>query len=147
MSDFPKPPFERTVCACAECVACCKRQPGHLVPGDAERIAEYLGEPVEPYLWDSQGALVLCPDGIVRRARTMTPRMVKGRCIFLDENDRCKIHKVAPFGCAYVDTHMSKQKGQERSQWAVRAYWQDEGYNARRKKLPLATSYKPGRAI
>lgn len=141
------PPFNRTVCACAQCVRCCKEQPGALAPGDAERIAEHLGEPAEPFLWNSPGAFVLCGDGVARRARTITPRMVDGRCVFLGADDRCKVHPVAPFGCAYVDTHMSVTEGQKRSRWLVQAYWHDEQYNALRRCLMLATSYKPRVAI
>lgn len=37
---------------------------------------------------------------------SITPRSQGGRCVFLDEQDRCRIHAVAPFGCAYYDTHM-----------------------------------------
>jgi len=44
------PPFDRTTCACPECVSCCTRQPGSCVPGDIEAIAAYLGKPVRVVL-------------------------------------------------------------------------------------------------
>jgi Fe-S-cluster containining protein len=88
-------PFERTTCACAGCVACCKRQPGYLIPGDAERIAAFLNEPIEKFLWASPGALV--KQGVrAFRIGTITPRLVKGKCVFLTEDDKCRIHPVAP---------------------------------------------------
>src|SRR5258708_4879591 len=108
-SDSEQPPFERTVCACRECVQCCKDQPGPLMPGDFERIAEFLGETPEQaqsHFWASPGAMAKVKEtGEIIKIGTITPKREKGRCVFLDENDRCKIHPVAPFGCAYFDTH------------------------------------------
>lgn len=140
------PPFPRTTCACAECVACCKRQPGFLAPGDAERITEFLGEPASKYLWASPGAIVMnTATRIAHRIGTITPVFDKkrGRCVFLDDKDQCRIHAVAPFGCAFADTHMSARQGMERSAWALRQIEASEQYNALRKSLPLATHHKP----
>jgi Fe-S-cluster containining protein len=148
------PPFERTVCACEACRACCKRQPGPLAPGDFERIVQYIYETqdvtyeiafeqVKKQLWASPGALVKeLATGNVERVGTITPRYRKGRCVFLDENERCTIHPVAPFGCAYFDTHMGMHKAQARSQWLVNRQ-REPAYQALRDELPYATSYKP----
>jgi Fe-S-cluster containining protein len=137
--------FERTVCACETCKACCKRQPGPLAPGDLERIAEHLGMTVEDakqFFWASPGCLVRDGLGETRRIGTITPRYRKGRCVFLDENDRCKIHPVAPFGCAYFDTHMSYGRAQGRSNWlaTMQSRWE---YQKLRDTLPYATHHKP----
>jgi Fe-S-cluster containining protein len=80
--------------------------------------------------------------GRVRRIGSITPRMRKGRCVFLDENDRCKIHEVAPFGCAYFDVHQSPLTAHPRSIWAIRQQ-EDAEYRALRDTLPYATSYRP----
>ncbi len=142
------PPFERTVCACTECVACCKQQPGFLIPGDIQRIAEFLGAPVQEFLWASPGAKAMdTRTGRVFSIPTITPRMKDGRCAFLDENDRCKIHPVAPFGCAYADTHMSLEHGQRISVWAMREVMESGAYQEFRSHLPAATSYKPRMAL
>lgn len=111
--------FRRTECACRECVACCKRQPGPLAPGDLEKIAAYLGETPE----EARRHFRASPGAIVKDSRsgqkfqigTITPKMEGGRCVFLDAQDRCRIHAVAPAGCAYFDTHMKAPEAHRRS--------------------------------
>lgn len=125
------PPFERTTCACQRCVACCAR-PAHLAPGDAERIAEYLGAPLDDVvglLKPGRGALV--GDSLTRRAirvLTIVPRTRGGRCVFLDDDDRCRVHPVAPFGCAYFDLHMGAREGESRSLWGLREIAESQSY-------------------
>lgn len=139
-----EPPFKRTTCDCYECKTCCRKQPGFLIPGDAVRIAAFLNRHVEQLLWDSPGALVMNSlTRLVQRVRTITPRLVKGRCVFLDGQDRCTIHPVAPYGCSHFDTHMGQQEGHRRSIWGVRQVRDSADYQAFRKVLMLATSYKP----
>ena len=141
------PPFNRTKCACNGCKACCKRQPGPLAPDDFERIAAFLGETpeeAEKHFWASPGALIREGEDI-KRVGTVTPKRIRGRCVFLDDNDNCKIHPVAPFGCAYFDTHQSLAQAQERSTWLVLQQMASEAYRKLRDRLPYATSYKPQR--
>jgi len=117
----------RTECACAECVACCKRQPGPLAPGDLEEITGFLGLPVDEVralFVASRGTLVM--DRRTRRTRwigSITPaRKPNGSCIFLDDaTERCTIHPVAPFGCAFFDTHMSAAEAAPASSWLAQA--------------------------
>lgn len=138
-------PFQRTVCACAQCTQCCKRQPGALAPGDLERIAAFLGETpseAERHFWASPGALVRA-HGRTYRVGTITPKRRKGRCVFLDEHDRCKVHAVAPAGCAYFDTHQGLATAHERSLWLVEEQERSAEYKALRDRLPYALSYKP----
>jgi len=139
-------PFGRTSCACAACVECCKRQPGPLIPGDLERIAEHLGLPVaeaaRAFFWASGGALVGTADGRQFRVGSITPRHERGRCVFLDAEDRCSIHEVAPAGCAYFDTHMSARVAAPRGHRMAQLQ-QDRGYQEQRRALPFATSYRP----
>jgi Fe-S-cluster containining protein len=146
--------FKRTECACQQCTACCKRQPGSLAPGDLERIAGYIAEKqeltpevalreVKRQLWASPGGLYKdMLSGKVTRVGTITPRFRRGRCIFLDANDRCSIHPVAPFACAYFDTHMSAVTAMPRSLWLIRTQEAPE-YQALRNELPYATHHKP----
>jgi Fe-S-cluster containining protein len=139
--------FKRTTCACEQCTKCCKRQPGPLADGDFERIAEHLGETrdeAKAHFWASPGALVKLNSGQTVRVGTITPRFRKGRCVFLDENDRCKIHSVAPFGCSHFDTHMGYDEAMSRSVWLVRSQVNEE-YQKLRDELPYSTSYKPTR--
>jgi Fe-S-cluster containining protein len=139
-------PFERTRCSCPECIRCCYTQPGSLAAGDLERIAAHLGQPVRVAalkFWASPGALVANrATGDTFRIGTITPRRVRGRCIFLSANDRCGIHPVAPFGCAYFDTHMDAAEGQRRSLYLARSQ-ADAAYQSLRRTLAVATSYKP----
>jgi Fe-S-cluster containining protein len=140
------PPFARTVCSCAECTACCHRQPGSLAPGELEAIAAHLDKPVNAVLakfWASPGALLLNSlTGQTFRQGTITPRLKDGRCVFLDAADRCTIHAVAPFGCAYFDTHMTAAEAQPRGVWLARAQ-ADPAYQSLRRTLAPAASYRP----
>jgi Fe-S-cluster containining protein len=141
------PPFPRTSCSCVECIRCCKRQPGPLVEGDFERIQAHLGvddAEMRKLFCASPGALVKLAEGSVHRVGSIVPRMTRGRCVFLDENDRCKIHAVAPFGCAFFDTHMSAVTAHPRSIWMVRQNL-TEKFRKLRDSLPYAMTYKPAR--
>lgn len=141
-------PFERTTCACYDCRDCCKRQPGYLIPDDIPRIEAHLGEPVEPFLAASPGALVgkVTPSGTLEtfRVGSIVPRTVdsQGRCVFLDDEERCRIHPVAPFGCAMFDTHQRAGQWEERSMWGIRQMMTSE-YQSKRNRLPRATTYNP----
>lgn len=137
------PPFERTICACLPCTYYCYRQPGHMLPEDVAAIARHLVErgeirsveEVHRYLQASKGAVVAdSRTGRVFRIGTITPRMEDGRCVFL-ENDRCRVHPVAPFGCAYFDSHMSAAEGARRSSWGLRVIQVDQTYRALRAEL------------
>jgi Uncharacterised protein family (UPF0153). len=140
-------PFVRTECSCSECVKCCKRQPGPLAPGDFERIQKHLGasdEEMREKFWASPGCMVKDAFGVTARIGTITPRYDrrKKRCVFLDDNDRCTIHSVAPFGCAYFDTHQSSVTAMPRSVWLARQQM-DPDYQRLRDSLPYATHHKP----
>ena len=139
-------PFERTSCACSSCVSCCKEQPGSLDAEDFPRIAAHLGlswEETAQLFWSSPGAQVQNTEtGLIVRVRTITPRLDHGRCVFLDEQDRCSIHDVAPFGCRMFDTHMGSREAQKRSLWLVRSQMSTD-YQDLRKQLPVANSYRP----
>jgi Fe-S-cluster containining protein len=142
-----RPPFDRTTCDCSECVACCHRYPGHLIPSDLERIAEYLNLSVESaksFFWASRGAKVL-HNGIIKHIGTITPKFDQQRqaCIFLTEDNRCRIHEVAPFGCAYADTHMSLAVWRHRGTWALQQIMESKEYAEQRSAMPPATCHNP----
>lgn len=150
------PPFQRTVCACANCVACCHRQSGPLIPSDIEPIRKALKE-VEPleslesYLVASRGSLMLdTRTGETGWVGSITPRMVEdgsGRhCVFLDANDRCRIHAVSPAGCRLFDTHQTIAEGQKRGVW-VALEMQDPYYQALRDTLPKNPNPKSSRCF
>ena len=101
----PLDQMERNYCDCGKCKAGCKAMPGMLAPGDLKAIARHMKVPDTDDHWlvnnfvASEGAKVkLGPT--VRNIPTITPRQESdGRCVFLDDDDRCSIHKVSPFGC------------------------------------------------
>jgi Fe-S-cluster containining protein len=71
----------------------------------------------------SPGALVVM-QGTVTRIPTIVPAMASygragKRCVFLNADGTCKVHPVAPFGCAYFDDHMSAEEGDRRSKAAL----------------------------
>jgi Fe-S-cluster containining protein len=147
MSD-ERPPFERTVCTCEKCVECCSR-PAHLIPSDIKRIADFLAEksrvdaPADATIFfrASSGTSISIRD---RRRNTIHTTMIptitprtgpNGRCVFLDDANRCTIHDVAPFGCAFFDMHMPKEEADKRSWWGVREIAPSEQYKALRAML------------
>lgn len=102
---------ERVSCDCTGCKSACKTKPGWFLPGEPERVAEFLKitpkELFDNYLaadWYSSADLdkdvfVLSPAVIGNPTGALFPFKPTGTCVFLDENGSCKIHSVAPFEC------------------------------------------------
>lgn len=101
--------------------------PGCLVPGDLERIQEFVGDQRPEFVLEnfvaSDGAKVakqIKGTTYVISVPSIVPaQRADGRCVFLDEQDRCKIHPVSPFGCSRHDTHLSAAEGNRRMTWGV----------------------------
>jgi hypothetical protein len=115
------------VCACAECVRYCRHLPGYLVPSDLERIhlqvasSEDLLDWARKHLLASPGAKVL-HRGRVFRIPTLVPaRRTDGICTFLTAEERCAIHAVAPFGCAFFDAHQADAEADQRCRHGLQA--------------------------
>lgn len=123
-SDMP-----RTTCGCSSCTVGCKTMPGCLVPGDLERIQDFVGDHRPEFVLEhfvaSDGAKVAKKikdtTYIISVPSIVPAQKADGSCVFLDENNRCKIHPVSPFGCSRHDTHMSKEEGDRRMTWGVTA--------------------------
>lgn len=98
--------YERTICACDECIKHCQFMPGFLIPADLTRMIPPDVVPTEwaeDCLLASPGALVL-KAGRVFRIHTLVPAVkADGSCIHLNADKRCDIHAIAPFGCAFFD--------------------------------------------
>jgi Fe-S-cluster containining protein len=112
--------YERTVCACHACIANCRHIPGYLIPADLERMARFLNYwnvvafAVENLL-ASSGATVM-QAGRIFQIPTLVPRRKEdGSCVFLDEQNRCRIHDVSPYGCAFFDSHQLHAEADRRS--------------------------------
>lgn len=137
------PPFPRTECACSKCVDLCSK-PAHLIPGDIFAIADRLitdgkittRQEVFGFLRASRGAVVgEVSTGKLFRIGTITPCLKDGKCVFLTEDNKCSIHSVAPFGCAFFDWHMGAIEGHGRSMWGLKQISMTPGYEALRQKL------------
>ena len=99
--------YERTYCSCGDCRSFCRTRPGALAPGDIDAIAEHLGleyasasfiaEHMEATQDGPRTATPEFPDG---RTPAMRPKMVDGKCVFLGDDGKCKVHPVAPFECS-----------------------------------------------
>ena len=140
-------PFEPTVCSCKLDQQNCRRQPGHLLPGQLEEIAEYLNktlEEIRELFWASPGMVLRRQEDHRNvRLRTITPKIKHDKCVFYRQG-MCTIHEVAPFGCRFFDAHMSAAEGQKRAMWGVnQILTQLEEYEAQRDQLDEATSWRP----
>jgi len=130
----PRDTFERTRCACQQCVTACRHMPGSLIPQDLERLPvlgdQSLEQWAEQYLRASDGAIVRRESGRAKRIPTLVPvSREDGSCVFL-ENDRCTVHERSPFGCSHHDTHMNERQGHQVSAAAVVAQqtdWDTQG--------------------
>jgi Fe-S-cluster containining protein len=143
------PPFTRTTCACPEDVANCKKQPGPLAPSDLAPITERLiqlgiyPENVSKLFEATPGTTIArikpAPGGHeieIIQIPTISPATIDGhRCIFLMDDDRCGIHDVAPFGCAYYDAHMDSKEASARSLWMAQQIANSPEYTAYRSTL------------
>ena len=129
----PREQFERTECACDDCKSHCKREPGFLIPGDWEQICERkLGDDlaqlhnfVTQNFRCSDKTKAITPDGLMVIPTIVPARKDDGSCVFLDENERCTIHDIAPYGCSHFDDHMEFDEGHKRMQAGVAAIMND----------------------
>jgi hypothetical protein len=119
--------FHRTVCCCAECIQNCHYIPGYLIPSDLNCIHKHLAPDQDLFTWAhhhllaSPGAKVM-QRGKIFRIRTLVPaRQSHGTCIFLTADERCAIHPIAPFGCAFFDAHQSPAESDRRSMHGLQA--------------------------
>lgn len=121
----------RTVCACAECKAHCRFMPGYLIAADLERLIPAHASPLawaDNNLLASPGALVV-RRGKLFRIPTLVPGVKRdGSCIHFTPDERCAVHPLAPFGCAFFDHRdtMEDQRGLgQQGLLAVLAAWHD----------------------
>lgn len=123
--------YSRTKCGCAQCTTLCRYMPGVLIPDDIHRIANHLGAPIDIIGWAKEhfyasGGWKIVVDGTIVRVPSLVPaKKSDGSCIFLTNDGKCSIHEVAPYGCAFFDTHMDGDEGDKRSTTAVRVVMRD----------------------
>ncbi len=109
-------------CSCDACTSACRTDPGRFLPGEVERLADFLRINVEQ-LWRDYLILkrlqhkgssiwVPAPAKFKTRFRYVTlpghrardyHDTEKGTCVFLSEQGLCTIHAVKPYECgAYM---------------------------------------------
>jgi Fe-S-cluster containining protein len=147
-----RPPFKRTVCACPACVKFCQTKPGALIPSDIAPIGRRLVElglisreaDVGRFLRATRPSTVYDTDlrKQVQIKKIGPARDRRGRCVFLDETDRCQVHGVSPFGCAFFDAHQDRAETERRQLWSLRVIRASKEYQALRETLPLAEGGK-----
>jgi len=103
----------RQSCTCQNCVNDCKYRPGWFLPGEAEKVAEFLGMNLQELFNTKLGVdywvgtprgpilsniLLLAPATATMTPGTMYGFSPIGQCVFL-KKDRCLIHPVKPYEC------------------------------------------------
>lgn len=121
----------RTICGCEDCTRYCSFVPGYMIPADLERMHQAIApelsvdEFAKKHLWASPGATVM-QAGKRFQVPTLVPaRKEDGSCTFLTGDKRCSIHGVAPFGCAFFDSHQSTPDGDRLSSMGIMAIMRD----------------------
>lgn len=133
--------YPRTECNCADCTINCEFIPGFLVPADLERLHKRIAPEqklfsfAKQYLRASPGATILEARGfnqhglvaeLVQIPTLVPARKSDGSCVFLDEDKSCSIHEVAPYGCAFFDSHQSHAMSNEKSLRALQVIRETE---------------------
>lgn len=94
-------------CSCSGCVSACEHVPGWFKPGEAEKVAAFLGMSLErlfrehlsvEYWIGGNEVFALRPNTDHGVAGQLAPYKPMGRCVFLKDG-KCGIHAVKPFEC------------------------------------------------
>lgn len=98
-------------CTCGKCQKACENKPGWFLPGEAERVAEYLSVSLPDLFatklgvdwWEADerhdtDIYVLSPAITSMPAGDTFPSNPNGRCVFYQDG-RCSIHPVKPYEC------------------------------------------------
>ena len=95
-------------CKCDKCKKACENKPGWFIPGEAERVAEYLNISLEELFraklmvdwWVSspEDIFILAPAIKYEEPGSEYPGDPTGECVFFIDG-LCEIHPVKPFEC------------------------------------------------
>jgi len=119
--------FTRTTCGCRKCQIWCENQPGNLVPSDLERL---IPPDADPYEWAcihlraSMGCQCVIGANQVVVIPSLVPAKGEAGACHWYQDGRCQIHQNAPFGCAFLDQHLSEAEAARRSEAARQTRWQ-----------------------
>ena len=113
-------------CSCSVCQEACRNKPGWFKPGEAEKVAEFLGitlpELFARYLmadvWKGvYGRVAVLSPGIKGGPAGRVPKRSSGECVFF-EGGLCSIHPVKPHEC-----RISPHPGGVRVHEEIRLAW------------------------
>lgn len=122
--------FVRTECGCPKCSVHCRAIPGFLIPSDIDRMYKATsgpGESVQEWarrtLLASDGAKAIDRrTGTAVQIRTLVPAAgPDGACGHITPEGRCGVHAVAPYGCAFADSHQPEAVGVKVAMVGLRA--------------------------
>lgn len=124
-------------CSCESCARACLNRPGYFAPGEAIKAAEFLGltlrEFFDKYLvvdfqTDHTGLKVsyylLMPATVGEQGTVAGYIPKRGRCIFLNKENRCDIHSVKPKECRLYD-HTVVKRDAEANHQMVASDWRE----------------------
>ncbi len=117
---------ERIICDCHKCQRACTLKPGLFHFKQMEKLVKYFKKPIKKIFNQYLGVeyltttgkmtLVLAPSTLLMEPGEYYPFINTGKCIFF-KNNRCEIHKVAPYECQFyvhdMDKNLAKQKRYE----------------------------------
>jgi len=96
-------------CKCRRCRNACFYKPGWFIPGEAEKVAEYLNISLKELFhtklmvdwWVNypKNIYLLAPAIMDKEPGKEYPGNPIGRCVFFTEYELCEIHPVKPFEC------------------------------------------------
>lgn len=124
-------------CECERCQKACSIAPGWFLPGEAERVALFLGVSLEELFrtklnidwWlneDGTGTFALSPGIKNTEAGTiLTYKDRYGECVFF-ENGSCTIHPVRPHECAEVWHQTTESEGTKLHTYVASSWHSDE---------------------
>lgn len=110
----------RTTCGCPKCQLWCEHQPGYLVPSDLDRLIpadQNAFDWAEEHLRASLGFRTIVGPMILCIPSLVPAKQTNGHCHWYSEG-HCKVHDVAPYGCAFLDQHLTKQSAEKRNEAA-----------------------------
>lgn len=83
--------LKRTVCACDECKAGCRAQPGYLLPSDLEHFDQ-------DDLRASEGMTIFVMGRVIQLGTIVPAQKSNGECVFYKDGN-CTVHEHSPYGC------------------------------------------------
>lgn len=123
-------------CTCEYCVGACHNVPGWFMPGQVEKLAkraklsllDYFTKFLVLEYWvnGDSNIYVLTPSKSWQTPGTKAKwnsAYHPGKCIFLDDKDRCSIHKFKPFECAKLDCSKVYSNPRRRIALVWKKFW------------------------